>query len=259
MGVGDEIMAAGQAEKIWRATGKPVAIVGLQGRPRWHDVWMHNPAVASPERANNEPGLPVLRNAPGLRPYIDYDRWRAGDKKRWHWTGWRARDHMGRIVLTDAERATDLAGFAVIEPNVNAEIRGRPWAANRDWGFDRWQAVVRATPDVRWVQLVPNRTTPVLDGVERVVTPTFRRACGILSRARLYAGHEGGMHHAAAVLGIPGVVVMGGFPLEAAVGYPVHVNLGGEGCGALYACEHCVAAMAAIRVETVLEALAPWR
>ena len=67
------------------------------------------------------------------------------------------------------------------------------------------------------------------------------------------------MHHAAAAFDIPGVVVMGGFPWVEAVGYPTHINLGGDGCGALVPCEHCRKAMEAIEIGDVVSALSRWR
>lgn len=251
MGVGDEIMASGQAEEIYAKTGMPVVIEGIDGKPRWHEIWLHNPAIA-----RNGVGLPRIKSGPLCRPYIDYDLWNADDRRHWFWSGWRARDHIGKIYLTETERVADISGFAVIEPNVNAKIRfTKPYADNRDWGFSKWQAVVDATPEIFWVQLVPNEREKVLSGVTVIITETFRRACGILSHAMFYAGHEGGMHHAAAALKIPGVVVMGGFPSEQALGYPIHTNLGGDGCGALFKCEHCRQAMDAITVLDVVSAI----
>jgi ADP-heptose:LPS heptosyltransferase len=95
------------------------------------------------------------------------------------------------------------------------------------------------------------------DKLPRVVTHSFRDALGVLSLARLYIGPEGGLHHAAAALGIPAVVIFGGFNSPKSTGYPWQSNItgsSGEPCGSVAACWHCRDAMASITVERVLEA-----
>jgi ADP-heptose:LPS heptosyltransferase len=78
-----------------------------------------------------------------------------------------------------------------------------------------------------------------------------------LARAKLYIGAEGGLHHAAAALGVPAVVLFGGFIPPLVTGYETHINLTGgaqEACGSLKPCDHCRKAMDAISVEEVAAA-----
>jgi len=92
-----------------------------------------------------------------------------------------------------------------------------------------------------------------------IPTEDFRLACAVLARARAYVGHEGGLHHAAAALGIPGVVIFGGFTPVELTGYAIHHNLGvslAAACGMRMPCAHCAAAMADITPERVLRELA---
>jgi hypothetical protein len=76
-----------------------------------------------------------------------------------------------------------------------------------------------------------------------------------MSRAALYIGGEGGLHHGAAAVGVGGVVLFGGFIPPEVTGYATHANLtgGAEACGSLDPCRHCAAAMQAIGVDEVLE------
>src|SRR5262249_3229320 len=85
---------------------------------------------------------------------------------------------------------------------------------------------------------------------------TFRDALCVLSLARLYIGPEGGLHHAAAALGVPAVVIFGGFNSPKATGYAWHSNIvaPGEPCGTVAYCLHCRDAMKSITVERVLNA-----
>ena len=72
---------------------------------------------------------------------------------------------------------------------------------------------------------------------------------------------EGGLHHAAAALSTPAVVIYGGFVSPVNMGYEGQVALyrphrhDGEPCGLRVPCEGCIAAMDGIAVETVAAAL----
>lgn len=255
MGYGDEIMAAGQAERLWRETGQTVAICDAQDRPRLHEIWEGNPAISieGPQR---------IRNAPGCRPYIAYPFSRELGQR---FTGWRARDHRGSIHLTEAERRwADMTvpdWVVVINPLVKGYAN-----PNKDWGFARWQAVVDALQSpgsvaslqgIGFVQLGPTaERQPQLRGAAPIDTPSFRLACAALARARLYVGAEGGMHHAAAALRIPAAVIFGAAACVETTGYPEHANLtSGEPCGRWLPCDHCREAMAAITVDAVVQSI----
>ena len=142
-------------------------------------------------------------------------------------------------------------GYVFVEPNL-------PWhkgvAVNKDWGEKNYQAVtdqlLAAGADVVQTSYGPRR----LKGVRTIETPTFRHAMAVLSRARMAILPEGGMHHAAAALGIPAVVMFGGFIPPQVLGYDGHINLTGgasEACGSMSRCQHCADALARISVDEV--------
>jgi ADP-heptose:LPS heptosyltransferase len=155
----------------------------------------------------------------------------------------------GELYLSEEEKKKwkGYSDFVYIEPNIKGWL-----GPNKDWGFDRWQAVVKALP-IKWVQ-GPGRK---LDGVEQVSTSSFRDACALLDSALLFVGTDGGLHHAAAALAKKAVVVWGGFTHPRNLGYETHVNLhsGTEPCGNLKPCEHCRKAMSKITVEMVVGAI----
>ena len=145
-------------------------------------------------------------------------------------------------------------GFVLIEPNL-------PWwksvAPNKDWGREKYQRVadlLRA--EGHRVAQFSNPKGTTLVGVEQLFTTSFRDALAILKNAGVYVGPEGGLHHGAAAVGVPAVVLFGGFIPPAVTGYDAHVNLTGgvEACGSLSACAHCKAAMKSISVEEVFSA-----
>lgn len=249
MGMGDEVMASGHARRLHQQTGKRVVIVDRDRRPRWSEVWDHNPIIAR-ERADDTVDL---QHAPGVRPYLT--GWDARTRT-WSFNhDYRAVDLVGEIWLTPDERkraaALVPAPFVLIEPNINPKN-----SVNKQWGADKWQQLVDGLPQIRWLQL--DTGGPVkLQGVAMAKVPTYRDACAVLDRAQFYVGPEGGLHHAAAALGKRAVVIFGGFVSPRTTGYDTHINIVGDpvACGRMNYCGHCERAMQNIAVETVTAAV----
>jgi ADP-heptose:LPS heptosyltransferase len=97
--------------------------------------------------------------------------------------------------------------------------------------------------------------TRVISGARFIQTRNFRHGCAVLKRARAAVVTEGGLHHAAAAVGTPAVVIYGGYISPAQTGYDGQVALftGGEPCGMRLPCGHCADAMARITPEEVFE------
>jgi len=245
MGFGDEVMAAGRAEKLARQLGQPVRIVDLIGETRWSEVWNGNPWITQ------DPAAPVIRDGPGCRPYIAYPFTSAGHG----YTDFQAREHRGRLYLNDAElfvgrRVAKDGRFVVIEPNTKAGSN-----VNKQWPRENWFDLVKELRDVRLVQIgLPEARR--LRGVEFVPTASFRDGAGVLAASAGLVASEGGLHHAAAALDVPAVVIFGGSPSVRATGYPEHINLGGqEPCGRWQLCPHCAATMQGITPKLVAAAV----
>jgi ADP-heptose:LPS heptosyltransferase len=249
MGLGDEIMATGIAKAAIRR-GKRVAFGNgrkIVWGPWSEEIFRNNRNIARPgdESARDIEWIDFYK---GNRHYNKLDK--AG--ARWIWNyGFKATP--GEIIFDRREiEYADKIGqfFVVIEPNV-------PWhksvAPNKDWGLERYQQVANrlllAGYDV--VQFSHGRDR--LRGVRVVETPTFRHALAVLNRASVAVLPEGGLHHGAAALGIPAVVIFGGFIPPQVTGYAMHINLNGnaDACGSLNKCQHCREALDRITVDEV--------
>jgi hypothetical protein len=239
MGLGDWIMATAQVARVHAVTGRPVLVVDVWGRPQWSEIFEGNPKIRRTGAGSGE----RLLNSPGWRPYIA-----RKTPDRYHWQPWNIAP--GEIFLSDDERAFGAAhgGRILIEPHTKAR------AGNKAWAWGRWQALVDRGGD--FVQAGPPGTVR-LRGVEFVETATFRQAASVLSASRAFVGCEGGLHHAAAALGVPAVVLFSEFIDPAITGYPMHRNLrhAGEACGSRRPCAGCVASMQAIGVDEVAQNL----
>jgi ADP-heptose:LPS heptosyltransferase len=251
MGLGDNLMATGMARGA-AARGKRIAF----GRGR-QILWDHhsetvfrgNPNIAAPgsETAAD------LEWVPFYKGHRIYNR-REGE--RWIWNhGFRPIP--GEVFFTDEERAfAEQQGenFVLIEPGVP---RQKSVAPNKQWPVARYQAAATALQQAGIeVRQFEYPSSAALPGVRSIRTKSFRRALAVLARAALYLGPEGGLHHGAAAVRIPAVVLFGGFIPPAVTGYATHINLtgGADACGSLNPCRHCAAAMAAIPVEQVVDA-----
>lgn len=255
MGRGDQLMGTGMARGA-KARGKRVAF----GHPRRGIVWdrfsaeifMLNPNIAclGSERDDDLEWIPFYSG------HRLYNRMSAR-KNRWIWN-MEFRPTPGEFYFSEQERAWADSlppGYIVVEPNVEAR---KSWSVNKDWPEYRYNEVIRElSKDWEIVQFAYGAPR-LAAGVRLVSPPSFRSAAAALARAALYFGPEGGMHHAAAAVGIPAVVIFGGFIPPEVTGYDFHTNLtgkSGEACGSLRACAHCRRALLSITPEEVTDAV----
>ena len=249
-------MASGQALAEYKRTGRRVRILDRYNRPRWSEMWEGLDWIALPHEAGD---FATIQNGPQCRPYVENP---LTLERGLRFSGWRARDHVGSIVLTDREK--DFAKLALrgVRPFILMEPALLPKSnPNKQWGWDNWQALadILALKGHTVLQIGPRGARPLGD-VTFIVTPTFRQGAAILSRAAAAVLPEGGLHHAAAVLNIPAVVLFGGAIDPQATGYDSHVNLADDGplspCGTWKYCPHCAEVWRKLQPETVASTLA---
>lgn len=254
MGLGDELMASGHARVVHEQTGKRVMILDFYRRPRWSEMWEGLPWIARPKERGD---FALIQNGPQCRPYIEYP---FSIPLGQRWTDWRARDHLGAIAFTHEEKqfarsvTAGLAPFVVIEPNLATKAN-----PNKQWGARNWQDLAdrMVTAGLSPVQFIWGGPV-TLRRVKTIKTPNFRMGAAVLSHASAAILPEGGLHHAAAVLGIPAVVLFGGAVSPETTGYPSHINLADEGvgspCGSWKPCKHCRRVWSRLQPQTVMQA-----
>ena len=252
MGFGDALMASGLARGA-AARGKRIAF-GDGARIIWsaweREILRLNPNVAPPG-AEGAPDLEWIAHYKGHRLY------NRPTPERWIWN-YDFRPVPGEVFFDDQELSFGRAcggGYVVIEPDVPL----KDVADNKRWHKARFvEVAARLLATGREVVQFSRdgSGSPLVPGVRIIVTPTFRHALAALSRAALYIGPEGGLHHGAAAMGVPAVVLFGGFIPPEVTGYAGHTNLftGGTACGARRPCAHCREAMDAITPQMVVDA-----
>lgn len=252
MGFGDEILAAGQAQRLYDASGSRVEICGSDGKRRWHPIWDGNPIIAKPHDVFATDARVI--NGPGCRPYIVYP---FNEDLGWTFnTSFKCREHVARIYLTPAEQrvgtvALDIHGpYVLIEPFTKHQ--------NFRWPISKWVQLVAACPDLTFLQHTHKESVLVAGAIG--IPATFREACGLVMAADCYVRSESGMCHAAAALGARQVTLFGGcMDADVMGGYVNQTVMAdrGEGspCGSWKPCKHCADAMKRITVTQVVAAL----
>lgn len=207
MGFGDDLLRAG-----WAQQQKKRVDFGY-----WSEVWEGNPWVLRPGADQAD-----LRISVGEWEKVHgYGEGRTPDRYFYRKSFRPAR---AKFYLTDAEldAAHELiprTPFVLVEPH----IKGLVGADNRDWGWGNWEALAGRCPDL-FVQCGAPGVRR-LSGIRSIETPTFRHACAVLALSQGIVTTNGGLHHAAAALHRPAVVIWGGYNDPEMLGYADHINL----------------------------------
>ena len=200
MGIGDEIMATGLARGA-AARGKRIAF-GDGRRIIWgpwcDEAFRNNPNIAR----KLGPEIEWIAHHKGRRLY------NHPGNGRWVWN-YSFAPTPGEFYFDDEECKFAIRRSGIlIEPNV-------PWqksvATNKDWGIARWQSLadrLRFKAGLRVFQTSYGKRR--LAGVEVIEVKSFRQAAAALSGLDLAIVPEGGLHHAAAAVGTPAIVIFGG-------------------------------------------------
>lgn len=229
MGIGDWIMASADVREANLKTGRKVKLG--DGRREFNE-----PAIftGNPRISDGTDGFVWVPNYPGNRPYI-----KGNNGKRLLFNDQYA-PTAGELFL-NATRS--VKPYIVVEPDVNSKYLH---TLNKAWPY--FKELVKH--DLPWVQL--GTREPI---TTQIKTENFRDALEILNHAALFVGTDGALHHAAAALGVPAVVIWTGFSSPRHLGYPDHINIhdGSEPCGT-YAnvCPHCLKKASEIDPEYVL-------
>ena len=241
MGLGDWLMASGDAKEANERTGKKVKLGDGVRMFLDSQIFANNPRMAS----SSDTDVVWVKNYQGHRPYL------KGTKDGRLLFNDDYKPRVGEVYFSQLEKKNiDKIDkdYIVVEPNVK-----RVYAHTVNKAWHGWEELFKH--DLPWLQLGDVSVKRYTKWKE---TNTFREALQVLSKAKLFVGTDGGLHHAAAALGIPSVVIWTGFTSPRHLGYDTHRNIhdGSEPCGTYDSvCQHCLLKSKAITVEQVLDAV----
>ena len=238
MGIGDELLAMGQARRYVQEHGcEKVEIVDRNGHRRSHYLWARCSYIAQPGELTKH----RVVSGGNARPYVDYVR---TTPLRWAWRKFEPTPAELPWITADA-RARDVI---IVEPNLKPSA-----SPNKQWG--RWQELIDAAPTLPWAQMSGGGQVQ-LRGVTQLEANGFAGTCGLLRGARLAVLPEGALHHAAAAVGCPAIVLFGAYIPASATGYDCQVNVEVDdpaATGWRIMNERCQAAWKTITPQAILE------
>lgn len=231
-GIGDELLTTALAESIHRQRRAPVTIFA-----RYPDLFAHHPAVRRTLPADERVLAAAERwGRPLHRPFgwqrdIDADRHAP------------PRDH----ILAEKARAAGLTGEHVLRPRLHlrpdeldraradvgpsvltiqsAGIAARWHMANKEWGPERFQALLPLLPPgLRVVQLGTLADPPLAGALDRRGV-SRRESAALIAVSATFVGLAGFLMHLARAVDRRSVIVFGGREHPSQTGYPCNENL----------------------------------
>lgn len=236
MGWGDDIMAVGAAiARGWKRGG---CIIG-----RSTDKPNRSPMYRGLDWVNPPGARHFLRSYNGYREYFDYKRSNA-KRQVLHENH---RPHPGELSLP--EPSGDVRGV-ILHTQVKTSFSGD----NKRWPWAYWVELRRELEanGVEVWQVDPPGSQGL--GCSWYSDADVRKSLAQLQAASAVVTSEGLLHHAAAALEVPAVVLWGGRTDPRILGYPGQANLTSreEWCGSRRPCDHCAAAMRDITPDQVM-------
>lgn len=234
-------MVTGHVKKMQERDPRKVKLI--YGKDLKSPIFENNPRIAGPKDQDVQHYYP---RDMGLRPYCA-----EKSPTLWKWKPYKPEPGEFYFSIPELHFANEknFRVDVVLEPSVKNKA-----SPNKNWGFERWDRLSQLLwhADLKIVQLGPVGTR-TLNHARWVQTENFRFAAALLAKARVAVLPEGGLHHAAAAVGVPSVVIYGGFISPQQTGYDMHTNLftGGVPCGNRLPCSHCDDAMNKITPEIV--------
>jgi ADP-heptose:LPS heptosyltransferase len=244
--MGDILLSMGEAKALHKSAKQPILIVGRDGRLVQHQGLFDGVPYLLTRRPPVARGYRRLLNCPGVRSYIA-----SKTPEQWVWKPYTPIPADLKFTPGELEFAERYRGHVMVEPNVKD-------VGHRNKAWPHWTELMAAlrAAGVSTVQCGPGGTANIADHF--ALTPSFRYAAAVLSVSRAFVGTEGGLMHAAAAVGTPGVIIFGAFISPEVTGYAMHRNLftgEGLGCGMRTDCPHCRDAMRKITPGAVLDNL----
>ena len=255
MGLGGYLTWTAAAREIYKRSGLksfPFEQHGQAIKPIQSEIFYNNPHMWQPKSAINENCIPLQLN----NPASNYCKQDTPDKAFHRFErhiiqqvcesyGIKNPELKCDIFLDDLEeQQVQLAAsglekdFVTIEPFSNHD-----YTPNREYPFEKWQEVVDEISKIIQVVQVGTGPKKLKNCVDLTFTDSFRVACGIIGKSKLFISSEGGLVHGATAFNTQSVVIITGYQDRRMVEYPQNKNIviSNHGpCGLKKPCFNCM-------------------
>ena len=260
-------------------------------------IFRHNPKITEGRKVNLKEPCVWVKNYAGSRPYFTDVGLNGVWPKKYKFKDFQASP--GEFFFSEEEEKKYEEFKSKYSDCIllNPAIKNGLCEGNKDWGIKKWQklaerlggeghGLVQSTHGNAGVaqEFFPNERTnnPLLllynsRGMVFADTYSFRDMVQLIRATKLCVTTEGAVHHAAAAVGKPAVVIFGGRMSPKMLGYESHHNLyvelemaideqlagsqhnrvskAASPCGMHDPCAHCRECMDRITVDMVIESV----
>lgn len=259
MGLGDDMMFLGEAERIHKETGKMITPLYNTG---------FNSLYENVEFITKNGGLTVNARDTDLKSDVHVNYYESHKEqtilgtrvvfKPYKPKPFRVRLYQSEIDLADKIiKENNLHDFVIVNPDYKSSF----FSDNKRWGFKKWQELTNKLSQTNQVvRLKPppgQYNEPLLENAINLDIDQVRLVAAISSKAKMGVTYDGLLHHIFAGFDIPGVIIHGGLTSPEILSYEGMLYITYEHpltpCGSTFNCMHCDEANKAITVDMVYE------
>jgi ADP-heptose:LPS heptosyltransferase len=259
MGLGDDIMFLGEAEKIHKKTGMKVRPVGGTG---WSILFEQVDFITQEDgidviSVNRRDGVSGSQSP--VKYYIENQT-----SNKVTFRNYKPKPFNLKFSNKEKNAAKQLLDAYNIQKKwvvINPDYKNSFFNENKNWGFDKFQELTnKLSEHIQVVRFLPgtNFQEPLLENAVNIETPDIRLNLACLQSSTLGVSFDGLYIHVMSGMNIPCVNIMGGLLHPNIMSYEGNINLyykhPNTPCGMKVLCEHCKEGNASITVDQVYEA-----
>ena len=266
MGLGDDLLFLGEAERIHNRTSKKIQLMyGITGWNDWNGLMFNNVDFLT---KNPTPDSVSLNGADTLAKtdyHVNYySESSLGQAIRMR--HYKPKNFKLRFSTEQIERANELIAKYNIPDTfcaINPDYKTKAFGKNKDWGFQKFQKITnRLIPDIPVVRISPGiennyNSKPLKNAIDFSVTD-YMTSFAILSKAKFGVSFMGFFVHAFGGFRIPCVTIHGGLSHESIMDYEGNINFSYDHpdtpCGRMFPCKHCTEGNKSITVDMIYDA-----
>jgi len=260
MGIGDDLMFLGEAERIHQKTGKTI-------KPMYHSGW--SPFFEGLDWLSTEGKITINARDTDKKTDVHVNYYERGREQtifgqRLLFRNYKPKPYKIPFNYEEVDWAHNTLKDNDVNPKfilINPDYKNTFYSDNKNWGFKKYQKLTNLLKEhYQVVRLMPGGIykEPELENAINIKTNDVRKGLALVSFATFGVAYDGLINHALAGFQIPGVIICGGLADESIIGYKtstyIKYNHPRTPCGSTYSCPHCYEANKSITVEEVYQA-----
>lgn len=251
MGLGDDLLFLGEAEKLHKKTGKKIQMkYGYTGWNEWNGLMFNNVDFLTKDGTTDSVSLNASDTSKKTDYHVDYYVKSVVGRaiKMQHYKPKNFKLRFSEEQIEEANKYIEKYNIPDTFCAINPDYKTKAFGKNKDWGFEKFQEITnRLVPDIPVVRISPGAennysSTPLQNAIDFSVT-NYMTSFAILSKAKFGISFMGFFVHVFGGFKIPCVTIHGGLSHENIMNYEGNINFSYDHpdtpCGRMSYCQHC--------------------